>query len=123
MSLTERLRVARDGGARLHPELRDDSIVPVELGLSVAWQNMPHQRGAWPGWGRGQHDDADYQRLLLPDRRFYVVGDQASTLPGWQEGAMMSAEHVVELISGLKEAYVPEGVEAPDSHLVTRGHG
>jgi monoamine oxidase len=123
LGLRERLLRARDGGARLHPEFHDDSIVPLELGLSVAWQNVPYQRGAWPSWGNHQHDDEDYERLLLPDRRFYVVGDQASTLPGWQEGAMMSAEHVVELITGVKEAILPEGIEAPDSHLVTRGHG
>jgi monoamine oxidase len=36
--------------------------------------------------------------LLAPDRRFFVTGDQVSQLPGWQEGAMMSAQHVVEQI-------------------------
>jgi len=122
-SLEKRLAVAKEGGSRLHEEFRDDSIVPTGLGLSIAWQNVPHQKGAWPSWGNDQHDNADYRRLLLPDRRFYVVGDQASTLPGWQEGAMMSAEHVVELIGGLKPAMVPEDVIAPDSFKVTRGNG
>ncbi|GGS12960.1 hypothetical protein GCM10010236_79160 [Streptomyces eurythermus] len=28
------------------------------------------------------------------DGRFYVVGDQASPLPGWQEGAALSAQYV-----------------------------
>lgn len=122
-ALDKRLRVAKEGGARLHDEFNDDSIVPTDLGVSIAWQNVVHQKGAWPSWGNHQHDDADYRRLLLPDGRFYVVGDQASTLPGWQEGAMMSAEHVVELIGGLKEAMVPEDVTAPDTFKVTRGHG
>ncbi len=124
LSLKERLRVAKQGGARLHPEFRDDSIVPTDLGLSVAWQNVPFQEGAWPDWGNHQHDDADYRRLLLPDGRFYIVGDQASTLPGWQEGAMMSAEHVVELIAGSKRPEdVPATLRAPNTFKVTQGHG
>lgn len=124
LGLEERLRVAKAGGSRLHPEFKDDSIVPTELGLSVAWQNVPFQEGAWPDWGNDQHDDADYRRLLLPDGRFYVVGDQASTLPGWQEGAMMSAEHVAELITGTKRPEdVPETLTAPNTVKVTRGHG
>lgn len=123
LSLQERLQLAKQGGARLHPEFNDNAIVPTELGLSIAWQNVPFLQGAWPSWGGNQTDDQDYQRLLLPDRRFYVVGDQASTLPGWQEGAMMSAEHVVELIAGLKAAVVPSDVTAPDTVKVTRGLG
>ncbi len=124
LGLQERLRIAKQGGARLHPEFLDDSIVPTELGLSVAWQNVPYQEGAWPAWGNEQHDDVDYRRLLLPDGRFYIVGDQASTLPGWQEGAMMSAEHVVELITERKRPEdVPATLTAPNTFKVTQGHG
>jgi monoamine oxidase len=124
LSLAERLRVARQGGARLHPEFLDESIVPTDLGLSVAWQNVPYQEGAWPDWGNDQNDDRDYRRLLLPEGRFYVVGDQASTLPGWQEGAMMSAEHVVGLITGtIRPEEVPETLRAPNTFKVTQGHG
>ena len=124
LGLEERLRMAKRGGAKLHPEFNDDSIVPTGLGLSVAWQNVPFQQGAWPDWGNHQHDDVDYRRLLLPDGRFFIVGDQASTLPGWQEGAMMSAEHVVELIAGSKRPEdVPETLRAPNTFKVTQGHG
>ncbi len=123
LGLAERLALAKQGGAKLHPEFENNAIVPTELGLSVAWQNVPYQQGAWPSWGNNQHDALDYRRLLLPDRRFYVVGDQASTLPGWQEGAMMSAEHVVELIAGLKPHEVPEDIEAPNTFKITQGHG
>ena len=115
--------VARAGGAQLHDEFDDNSIVPIELGLSIAVQNIPYQLGAWPGWvERDTNHDRDYQRLMLPDGRFYVVGGQASTLPGWQEGAMMSAEHVVDLIAGLKPHVVPAGTSAPSTRRVVRGH-
>jgi monoamine oxidase len=121
-SLEKRLAVAKEGGARLHEEFKDNSIVPTELGVSIAWQDVVHQKGAWPSWGNHQHDDKDYRRLLLPDGKVFIVGDQASTLPGWQEGAMMSAEHVVELIGGLKPMVIPEDVKAPNTFKVTRGH-
>lgn len=124
LSLGERLRIAKAGGAKLHPEFLNDTLVPSQLGLSIAWKNVPYQEGAWPDWGNHQHDDGDYRRLLVPDGRFYVVGDQASTLPGWQEGAMMSAEHVVGLISGSKRVEdVPETLHAPNTLKVTQGHG
>ncbi|MCB1041898.1 MAG: FAD-dependent oxidoreductase [Acidobacteria bacterium] len=122
-NLNQRLQVARTGAAKLHPEFLDERLVKQALGLSVAWQNVPFLEGAWPNWGGQQFDDADYRRLLLPDRRFYVVGDQASTLPGWQEGAVMSAEHVVGLITGLTSHYVPDHVTAPDTLKVTRSQG
>ncbi len=122
--LKKRLLLAKRGGYRLHKEFKDNSIIPTELGLSIAWQHVVHQKGAWPSWSDDhQHDNADYTRLLMPDRRFYIVGDQASTLPGWQEGAMMSAEHVVELIGGLKPHIVPDNVQAPDTIRVTQGLG
>ncbi|MDX1417647.1 MAG: FAD-dependent oxidoreductase, partial [Candidatus Promineifilaceae bacterium] len=123
LTLSRRLIVAKQGGARLHEEFKDDSIVPTALGLSIAWQYVPFLEGSWPLWGLNQHDNLDYRRLLLPDRRFYVVGDQASTLPGWQEGAMMSAEHVVELIAGLKPHEIPDDTGAPSTRKSVRGYG
>ena len=66
--------------------------------------------------------DADaYARLLAPDRRFHLVGDQVSTLPGWQEGAMMSAEHVVEQIGGRRPRTVPEIRRAPNTRRLVMG--
>ena len=122
--LDKRLEVARAGGANLHKEFLDDSIIPNEKGLSIAWQNVPHLEGAWPQWGDEQQHDKIYRALLMGDRRFHVVGDQTSTLPGWQEGAMMSAEHVIDLISGNKDRKdIPEDIEAPDTEAITQGLG
>ena len=122
--LGERLDAARQGGARLHAEFEDDSVVPQSKGMSVAWQHVPYQRGAWPSWSGNQHDNVLYRQLVMGDGRFYVTGDQASTLPGWQEGAMMSAEHVVGLISGQQSRDdVPTAVEAPDTLSVLKRFG
>ena len=140
LSLSERLQFAKELGAKLHPEFKDNSVVPTEMGISVAWQNVPYLGGGWPSWineeAHSAHD-VHYRRLLLPapypasgakgptpPGAFFVVGDQASTLPGWQEGAMMSAEHVVGLLTGaIHPDTIPEQVDAPDSRMVTQGNG
>lgn len=114
----QRLAWAREQGGRLHAAIKDPKM--VGRGLSIAWQNVPYLMGAWANWqGRG---DA-YGALLAPDRRFFVTGDQVSQLPGWKEGAMMSAEHVVKQIAGVlpKALESLEAVEAPDTRALVEG--
>jgi monoamine oxidase len=127
MTLAKRLDEARQGATRLHAEFQDDHLVPQALGLSIAWQNVPFQHGGWVDWGSSEADDKAYATLLAPDRRFYVVGDQVSTLPGWQEGAMMSAEHVLSQITGPKAkllgAAAAHAVHAPSSRRLVQGRG
>jgi len=60
-------------------------------------------------------------RLQAP--RFFVVGDQVSQLPGWQEGAMMSAQHVVEQIGGRRLLTVPRIKHAPNTRRLIHGRG
>jgi monoamine oxidase len=122
MALAERLVTARRGAVRLHPKFQDDALVPQRLGLSIAWQNVPFQRGGWVDWGTEQADDDAYARLLSPDGRFHVVGDQVSTLPGWQEGAMMSAEHVLSQIAGVQPKLLRAApAHAPSSRRLVQG--
>ncbi|MEA2602047.1 MAG: monoamine oxidase [Acidobacteriota bacterium] len=111
LSLDARLKKAQEGAERLHP--RFAQFVPLELGLSIAWQLVPHQRGGWADWTYEGGQQQAYDRLLDPDKQFQVVGDQVSYLPGWQEGAVLSAHHVVEQIAGVRRKVVrPEGVRA-----------
>ena len=116
--LDERLRRARQGGQLLHPEF--ESEVPLETGLSIAWQRVPFIGGGWALWERGDKEqEKAYTRLLEPDKRFYVGGDQVSYLPGWQEGAVLSAYHVVkQIIEGrpvLAAMETGEVLPAPDT--------
>ena len=100
LGLRQRLELAMSGGKRLHPDF--DQHVPIELGLSIAWKNVPYQLGGWAeDW---KCDDAHYERLLKPEGRFWVAGDQVSYLSGWQEGAVLSAHHVIDGIAGLMKA-------------------
>jgi monoamine oxidase len=94
----DRLTLAMKGAKKLHPDFA--SHVPINLGLSIAWKQVPYQLGGWADdW---TCDDATYQRLLKPEGRFWVAGDQVSYLSGWQEGAVRSAHHVIDAIAGLK---------------------
>jgi monoamine oxidase len=127
MGLRERLETAMKGAKKLHPDFAKH--VPIDLGLSIAWKNVPHQLGGWADdW---KCDDATYERLLVPEGRFWVAGDQVSYLSGWQEGAVLSAHHVIEGIAGRKVAPMmkkaptavaePEARKAPGTRRRTRG--
>jgi monoamine oxidase len=95
--LKERLLTAMQGGTKLHPDFKEH--VDIDLGLSIAWKQVPYQLGGWADdW---KCDDAVYERLLKPDGHFWVAGDQVSFLSGWQEGAVRSALHVINGIAGL----------------------
>jgi monoamine oxidase len=51
------------------------------LGCAAAWTD--ELRSKW------------YKLLQAPSGNHYIIGDQMSYLPGWQEGAMYSAFHAL----------------------------
>jgi monoamine oxidase len=118
--------VARKGAIELHKEFEDDAMVPQDKGITIAWQKIPYQLGGWAAWDPANPDHMTaYKQLLQPEggNRFHVVGDQASPLPGWQEGAMMSAHYVVGQILGMLPLAVPRIVRVPDAKTLTEGLG
>jgi monoamine oxidase len=88
LGLDARLAQALDQGARLHPQYRD----AYEVGFSVAWQRVRYSLGGW-----AQHG-ADSEALHESDGVIYLAGEHMSQLKGWQEGAVLSAQHVVQMI-------------------------
>jgi Monoamine oxidase len=112
LGLKQRLELALKGGKRLHPDFADH--VDINLGLSIAWQDVPYQLGGWADdW---TCDEPAYRRLLKPERQFWVAGDQVSSLSGWQEGAVRSALHVIGGIAGLAvDKSMIEAVQMPMS--------
>jgi monoamine oxidase len=66
---------------------------------------------------------AAFRRLLGSDGNFFIAGDQASPLPGWMEGAMMSAHYVIEQMAGRIDLMVADTVpvQVPDSVALTQG--
>jgi monoamine oxidase len=119
LPLDERLTVARKGAEKLHPGFA--KYCKIGLGLSIAWQSVPHLEGGWADWTGSLEQKKAYQRLLRPDKKFWVCGDQISYLPGWQQGAVLSAQHVVEHLPALGklEALPAEIFETPFSSTVT----
>lgn len=119
-----RLDLAREGAIELHPEFEEETIVPTAQGVTIAWHKVPFQLGGWADWKPADpaHMTA-YKQLLQPegDDRFYVIGDQISPLPGWQEGAMMSAHYAIAQLLGIMPLKAPEVVQVPDSAALTQG--
>ena len=99
MTLAERIRVARRDAIKLHPEFADEKLLPARKAVSIAWHQAEGQSAGYAAWERTNpaHTVA-YQRLLEPEGRFMAIGDQVSPLPGWQEGAFLSAEHALRNI-------------------------
>ena len=86
MSPEDRVTVALEQGAQVHPQYRD----AFETGFSVAWARAPFTLGCAADWTeqkRAQH----YDNLCAIDGRIALAGEHASYIPAWQEGAILSA--------------------------------
>ena len=86
MPPAERVRKAVEYGAQIHPQYREE----FENGISVAWHRVPSNLGCFGVWSdaaRAEH----YRNLCAIDGRILLAGEHASELPGWQEGAVLSA--------------------------------
>lgn len=119
----ERLVAAMKGAKKLHPDF--DRHVKLDLGVSIAWKQVPHQLGGWADdW---TCDVPIPPALLRAEGRFWVVGDQVSYLSGWQEGAVRSALHAIEGITGVRastpllKTTVGTSSRKPDVKRRTRG--
>ncbi len=93
LSPSERIEAAIVQGEKVHPGYRSH----IETGVSVAWHRMNHMLGCAARW-----DDAamaeHFPVLQAPVGNHFLIGDQVSYHPGWQEGALASALNVVQQI-------------------------
>jgi monoamine oxidase len=116
MTLAQRIQAGRRDAAKLHAEFSSEELVPSSKAVSIAWNQAEGQSGGVALWDSAKaEDNRAYQRLLAPDGRFFVIGDQVSPLPGWQEGAFLSSEHAVLQISGKRPSIVSELERAPET--------
>lgn len=90
----ERARAAAADGEALHPGYAREVSQPV----SVSWPNMPRARGAWTEWTEAQRRNL-FPALRAPEGPYHFAGEHLSFLPGWQEGAVLSAWAAVEAIA------------------------
>jgi len=82
----QRINNTLSQGSALHTNLNGEA----SRGISVAWLKVPFQLGAW--------GVSSPFTLLTPDERIVFAGEHLSILQGWQEGAILSAYHAVDLI-------------------------
>jgi len=82
----QRINSALTQGRNLHPEMNGEA----SRGISVSWPKVPFQLGAWGTSAPGT--------LLTPDENIFFAGDHVSILSGWQEGAILSAYHAIDMV-------------------------
>jgi monoamine oxidase len=71
------------------------------LPVSVAWPNIPWNRGGWCEWSR-EDRRGPYRTLLAGDGPFLFAGEHMSWLTGWQEGAVLSAHEAIRRVNERK---------------------
>jgi len=86
----ERIKLAVEQGSKIHPDYGQY----VETGVTVAWHQMNHMLGCAAQWDEGLYKEW-FAKLQKPSGSHYLMGDQVSFHPGWQEGAIASAHFAV----------------------------
>lgn len=91
MAPQQRLELAAKCGNKIHKGYSDH----IEAGVSVPWGRMNHMMGCSVYWTEEQRE-AYFELLRQPAAgRHYMIGDQISYHPTWQEGAFASAEYAL----------------------------
>ena len=82
----QRIDAAITQGTNIHSNM----VAEATRGISVSWAKVPFQLGAW-----GTSTPAT---LLTADDDIFFAGEHLSILQGWQEGAILSAYHAIDLV-------------------------
>lgn len=91
MTPSERMRVALEYGAQIHPQYKQE----FRNGFSMAWHRIPWMLGCRAFWAedmRRQH----YDHLTPIDGRIVLAGEHVSYVEGWQEGAVLSSLDAIQ---------------------------
>ena len=127
-SVQWRLDQAREGAARFG----DAFAAGLDQGIAIAWQNMPYIKGGWAQWQALGEDEVAVPHFNVLTQgsaiqgdddavpKFFIIGDQLSSLPGWQEGAVVSALNALSRIADPTQA-IPHLASLPDTRLMVEG--
>jgi monoamine oxidase len=123
MTVEERLREARAGAALFGKEFAEG----LDRGGAIAWQNMAHIKGGWAQWNNVEDNVRHYNYIIqgsgvdgASNPCFFIVGDQVSSLPGWQEGAIASALNAISRLAR-PDLMLPFLSVLPDTKLMVEG--
>lgn len=86
----QRVELALQQGEKVHPGYREH----IENGISICWHRMNHMLGCSAQWDESLQSQW-FRRAQAPIGNHYLIGDQVSYHPGWQEGAIHSAFHAI----------------------------
>jgi monoamine oxidase len=125
-SVKQRLKMARDGAKKFGKKFGDG----LHDGVAIAWQNMPYIKGGWAQWQAFNDPPAAVkafnvlvQGTGVDDSShpvFFIVGDQVSSLPGWQEGAIASALNAISRMAR-PDLQIHFLSKLPDTRLMVEG--
>ena len=93
LSLEGKLAMSRAQVEKLHPGHGKELTKPVFCG----WKHVKWNEGSWIREYGGGRDG--YKVVIEADGPIYFAGDTVSHIVGWQEGAALSAQRVVSMIS------------------------
>lgn len=122
LSVQERLDKARAGAELFGKEFADG----LHRGVAIAWQNMAHIKGGWAQWQYVDNNVHHYNHIIQgtgvdgSNPCFFIVGDQVSSLPGWQEGAIASALNAISRLAR-PDLVLPFLSALPDTKLMVEG--
>ena len=85
----ERIKRAVEFGSQIHPQYNDE----FSNGVAVAWHRVPWTLGCYGIW---RNQEEYYPIATQMDQRTLMAGEHISYLPGWQEGAILSALNAIE---------------------------
>ena len=91
LSPESRIERALTYGERVHSQYREN----LGRGISVAWSKVPYTYGGWAS-------SVPSTLLQAPDGPFLFAGDHLTYLPGWQEGAVISALNALNNLMDLE---------------------
>lgn len=130
LPIDKRLEKAREGATAFDHAFGKG----LHSGIAIAWQNMPYIKGGWAQWqALGEADFATKQFNIIAQGsgvvdksgktsvpNFFVVGDQISSFPGWQEGAIASALNALSRMTR-PDLEIPHLACLPDPRLMVEG--
>ena len=123
LPIEDRLIEAKAGAARFNVPFAEG----LQHGVAIAWQNMPYIKGGWAQWNTVNNSVQHYNHIIQgsgvngsAQPSFFIVGDQVSSLPGWQEGAIASALNAISRLvrPDLKLRFLSS---LPDTRLMVEG--
>ena len=93
-SMAAKLNASKIAVEKLHPGHSKLLTQPVY----VSWPSIPYSQGSFAN-NHLETSQPAYKQLHQPEGNIFFAGDYVSQIVGWQEGAALSAHHVVAAIA------------------------